>query len=121
MNTMKQAAAWPLIIGVAGLAVLLTVTANLSSPFRPVLVFGFMLICPGMAFVRLLHLNDRWTEVCLALGLSLALDTLVSEILVLLRIWSLVGCVFVIVLLSIGGAMLQLIAALRATAMEVQP
>ena len=35
------------------------------------LVFGFLLICPGMAFVRLLRLKDRFAEFMLAVALSL--------------------------------------------------
>ena len=82
----KQILGWPLIIVGAGIAVVLMVAANLVSPLRPALVFGFLFVCPGMAFVRLLHLRNRFTEFMLAVALSLAIDTLVSEMLVLTRI-----------------------------------
>ena len=98
---------WPIIIVSTGLLLTLIVATNLDSPLRPIAAFGFLFICPGMAFVRLLRLTDRWVELGLAVALSVALDTLIAEILVLLRIWSLSATVIAIVAISIGGAALQ--------------
>jgi hypothetical protein len=112
MKAITQAA-WPLIIIGAGIGLMLTVAADLASPLRPILVFGFLLICPGMAFVRLLHLRDRFAELMLAVALSLAITTLVSEMLVLMGIWSPAGSVLAIVSIAIAGAVLQLISGQR--------
>jgi hypothetical protein len=113
MKTVRQSLGWPIIIVAAGIAVVLIVMADLASPLRPLLVFGYLLVCPGMAYIRLLHLQDRFAEFVLAVALSLAIDTLVSEMLVLMRIWSLAGGVIAIVTVSIAGVVLQLIAARR--------
>ena len=104
----KQALGWPLIIVGTGIAVVLMVAANLASPLRPILAFGFLFVCPGMAFVRLLHLHNRFAEFSLAVALSLAIDTLVSEMLVLMKIWSPLGSLLMIVIISLAGAVLQL-------------
>lgn len=105
---------WPIIIVSTGLLLTLIVAANLNSPLRSLVAFGFLLVCPGMAFVRLLHLTDRWVELGLAVPLSIALDTLIAEMLVLLKIWSLNGAVIVLVAISIGGAALQGVISYRA-------
>ena len=105
---------WPIIIVSTGLLLTLIVAANLNSPLRPLVAFGFLLVCPGMAFVRLLHLTDHWVELGLAVPLSIALDTLIAEMLVLLKIWSLNGAVIVLVAISIGGAALQGVISYRA-------
>ncbi len=116
MKTAKQSLRWPLIILGAGCAVILMVAADLASPLRPILVFGFLFVCPGMAFIRLLHLRDRFAEFMLAVALSLAIVTLVSEILVMMRIWTLQGSLLATVIISSAGAALQLIAAQRSAA-----
>ena len=111
MKTVKHSLGWPLIIAGTGISVVLMVAADLVSPLQPILVFGFLLVCPGMAYIRLLHLRDRFTEFILAVALSLVISTLVSETLVLMRLWSSAGSLLVIVILSIAGAVLQLIVA----------
>ncbi len=105
----KQTLGWPLISGGLGIIVVLMAAANLASPLRPILVFGFLFICPGMAFVRLLHLHNRFAEFMLAVALSLTIDTLVSEVLVLLRHWSSLGSLLAIVSITLIGAVLQVI------------
>jgi hypothetical protein len=107
----KQMLAWPLIISGLGIAVVLLVAANLESPLRPILVFGFLFVCPGMAFVQLLHLHQRFTEFILAVALSLTIVTLVSEMLVLMRLWSPLGSLLTIVIITLIGVALQLIRA----------
>ncbi|HSD84070.1 MAG TPA: hypothetical protein VLG46_09440 [Anaerolineae bacterium] len=111
MKTKRHARGWPIIIVTTGIVVALIVMANVRSPLRPILALGFLGIGPGMAFIRLLRLKERFAEFILAVALSLAIDTLVSEMLVLMRIWSLVGSVLAIVIISIVGAVLQVIVA----------
>jgi len=58
------------------------------NPLRGILVFVFMLICPGLAFVHLLPGKDQVTRFILVIGLSLALDTAVAQIVLYLGRWS---------------------------------
>ena len=111
---MKQTLGWPLIIIGGGIAILLIVIANWASLLRPLLVFGYLLVCPGMAFVRLLSLKNHFAELMLAVALSLTICTLISEMLVLMRSWSMMSSLVTIVVLSIVGAILQLITQRRA-------
>jgi heme/copper-type cytochrome/quinol oxidase subunit 4 len=71
--------------------------------------FWFLLICPGMAFVRLLGIRERLTELIVAIALSMALDTAVSETMVLTKRWSPEWGLVVLIGMSAAGAALQII------------
>jgi hypothetical protein len=62
-----------------------------------------------MAIVRLIHLNDRFIELVLAVALSLALGTLVAEILVLAKRWSPPAILAILIGTSLTGASLQIL------------
>jgi len=79
-----------------------------SSSFRVAIVFWFMLVCPGMAFVRLLHLRGHLVEFTLAIGLSLALDTIVAEGMVLAKRWSPEWGLVALAVLCVVGAVIQI-------------
>lgn len=79
-----------------------------SSSFRVAIVFWFMLVCPGMAFVRLLHLRGLLMELTLAIGLSIALDTIVAEGMVLAKRWSPEGGLVALAVLCAVGAVIQI-------------
>lgn len=110
---MKNSLWWPLIIIVAGCAMGLLIVTDLHSPLRVALTFAFFLICPGMAFVRLLGLNEWLTELTLAVALSFALNTLLSEALVFAEIWSPQLGGMVLIALTLIGALIQLSRALH--------
>jgi hypothetical protein len=78
----------PAAILLSSLVVIAAVYGEWQNPLRGMLVFGFMLICPGMAFAHLLPGKDQITRFVLVLGLSLALDTAVAEVVLYLGIWS---------------------------------
>lgn len=110
---MKRSLRWPIIIlASALLSVFVTITGG---AFRPVVVFWFLLICPGMAFVRLLHIDDFVTELTLAVAFSVAMSTIVAETMVLAGIWSSEGGLLVLVSVSMLGAAFQIIEAKRRT------
>jgi len=102
---------WPLVIvASAGLAIL-AMLGGIGSPVRPVVAFWFLLLCPGMAFMWLFKLEDWYSELALALALSLALDVIVSETMVLARIWSPTWALAVLAVISTVGAVSQMRAA----------
>ncbi len=104
---------WSIIIILSAVAVALAIVVNAGSPIRPLLVFWFLLVCPGIAFVQLMHIEGRLVELVLAIALSIALDTLVAEIMALNRLWSYRGGLFVLICLSLFGAALQIMRALN--------
>ena len=55
---------------------------------RPILVGGFLLVCPGMALVQWLELDDALARWILALACSFVIDTAVAGMLVYAGQWS---------------------------------
>jgi uncharacterized membrane protein len=78
----------PAFILLSSLMVTVAVYGEWKNPLRGILVFGFMLICPGMAFAHLLPGKDQITRFILVIGLSLALDTAIAEVVLYLGLWS---------------------------------
>ncbi len=106
---MRRAFGWPLIIAVSAIGVGLAVLIDLGPPIRPLVAFWFLLVCPGMAFVRLLDIDEWITEWTMAIALSLALDALVAAIMVVTKTWSPAWALFVLIWVSLTGAVLQLV------------
>ena len=109
---MIRLSAWPVTIIISSLGVALAMSGNIGMPFRPLIAFWFLLVCPGMAFIGLLHLKEHLTELTLAVALSLTLDTLVAEVMALNHMWSSKWGLFGLICLSLVGVTLQLIATL---------
>jgi uncharacterized membrane protein len=84
------------------------VATGSQSPFRSVLVFWFLLVCPGMAFVKLLPVRSQLIELTLAVAGSIVLNTLVAEVLIYTRRWSPEWGLYALVLLSFVGVALQI-------------
>ena len=85
---MLRSALWSLVIVASAIGAGLAVVSDMGSPIRPVIAFWFLLICPGMAIVHLLRVGDRAAEVTLAVALSIAIDTIVAEAMILTGLWS---------------------------------
>jgi hypothetical protein len=77
-----------LLILIATIVALIFSFSGVESTLRQVAVFGFLLLAPGMAYVRLLKLGNPITELTFSVLLSLTLNTIVSEVLVLIQIWN---------------------------------
>lgn len=108
---MRRPWLWPGVIAASSLAAALGVGGLLPAPLRALVTLWFLAVCPGMAWVRLLNVDNslaRWT---LAVGLSLALVTLLAEGMALAGAWSPPGAVAALIVLSLAGAALQLRAA----------
>ncbi len=71
------------------------------------LTFWFLLVCPGMAFIRLLQLKKIYQEWTLAIALSIALDGLIASLLIYTHHWSVAAGLIILILLSAAGALLQ--------------
>jgi hypothetical protein len=105
---MIRSLSWPVILIVSALFASLTLATNLAGFLQPWFIFWFLLVCPGMAFIRLFHIKDPLSEWVLAIALSLALDTILAEIMVLTRHWSPAGGLVLLISLSLAGALLQI-------------
>jgi len=111
---MKRNLIWPILIIVSAIFSGLLAWSDSESAIRPYLLAWFVLVCPGMAVVGLLRLRDLVTEIVLSIALSLALGTLVAELLVLTRQWSAPTVLAILIGISLVGAILQLKNGVRA-------
>lgn len=94
---------WPFVIVLLGVFAFLTVVIGVWPQWRALIVFSFMLICPGMAFVRLLNVKDSLITITLAVALSLAIDAVVAMIQLYSQQWSpTFGLVILIAISFIG-------------------
>ena len=69
---------WPPVIVLSALGASVADYADVHSPIRPLVALWFLSLCPGMAFVRLLDIEEGYVELTLAIALSLALNTAVA-------------------------------------------
>ncbi len=99
---------WPVLIILSALGAGLMTFGDTVSTMRRALVLWFLFICPGMAFVRLLRLNDGIAQLTLAIALSLALDTIVAGSMLYAGVWSPKGILSIVIALSLLGAALQI-------------
>jgi O-antigen/teichoic acid export membrane protein len=97
----------PLILALTTAAVGAAVLLGVGNPLRTVIVLSFLAFGPGLSLVPLLRIGG-WNGLILALGLSLALDLVVSTAMIYLAIWSPDGTFLVLVILSLVGAITQI-------------
>lgn len=79
---------WPYLISALAAISVVLVILDLSVPLRAPLVLAFATICPGMALVRLLRLDEPWPELLLAIVVSLAVAGVMATISVYLGAWN---------------------------------
>jgi hypothetical protein len=106
---MKRSFWWPLVIILTASAMTLAIWLDTDTPWRVAVTFVFVLLCPGMAFVRLFEIKEWLIELTLAVAVSIGLSTLVSEVMVLTTAWSPRWGGVVLIGISLIGVALQLI------------
>ena len=79
---------------------------------RAPLVIVYLFLCPGLVFVRLLNIQDQFVEWTLAIALSIALNVVISEMMVFANWWSPHAALFVLVYLTMAVALYDLLSAL---------
>jgi uncharacterized membrane protein len=104
---------WPTIIVGSAIGISVIVLGDLALPIRPAMALWFLLVCPGMAFVQLLHVEDSISELTLAVALSLAIDSVLAIVMVCARLWSPKWGFAILVGITMVGVILQIVAACR--------
>lgn len=99
---------WPIVIIASAVIAGLVALSSADGILRQLLLFWFILVCPGMAVIRLLHLGDTLTQTILAVALSLVLATLVAEVMLLAHKWSPTAILTVLIVISLAGALQQI-------------
>ncbi|HEX6480244.1 MAG TPA: hypothetical protein VF043_15510 [Ktedonobacteraceae bacterium] len=98
---------WATIITISAIAVSLVTFVIPDTPLRPIIVFWFLFVCPGMIVVRFLRLNEPVTEWTLALALSFSIDAIIAGILLYAGRWSPTVILIILIGLCLGGAFVQ--------------
>jgi hypothetical protein len=88
----------------SGLIAVLALLPHVPVSVRAVLVVGFALVAPGLAWVRLVHIEDRLAELTLGIALSIAIGTLVASLQAYAGAWSPKGCIVVLALVVVAAA-----------------
>jgi hypothetical protein len=70
---------------------------------RPVVALPFLVLCPGLAWARLLRVEPALNEVLLGVALSLALDTIVATALLYAHLPSAKTSLAVLVVITVCG------------------
>jgi len=105
---MRSSWLWPTIIILSAGAASLVTFVIPASPMRPIVVMWFLFICPGIALVRLLHLNEPVVEWTLAIALSFAIDAIVAGIQLYAGRWSPTLTLELLIALSLAGVIAQI-------------
>ena len=100
---------WPAVILFSAVTSGLFFYLAFASPFRLITTLWFLLVCPGMAFVRLFQFDETYYEWTLAIALSISLDGIVACILLYTGFWSIELGLLIVILLSLSGALLQIL------------
>ena len=98
----------PAVVLLAAAATVLVTAADGASPLRTVIVLAFVALGPGLALVPLIDIGEAWSELTLALAVSLALDVLIAGALVYAGVWSSATALAILVAVSVLGAAAQL-------------
>ena len=88
----------------------LVVWGSVTPALRGPVVLAFLLVGPGMALVHPLRLRDRLAELCLAVALSIALDTLFASAFLYARGWSPDGILAALIAVAVLAAGSDLLA-----------
>jgi hypothetical protein len=96
-----------LIVASSALAMLEGVLATGASPLRVIAIVWFLTVCPGLAVVGLLALDDRWLALAIVPALSFSLDVFVGGILSYTGLWSPSAGILILVAFSVSGAVAQ--------------
>ncbi len=99
---------WPVAIMLSAAIVGALAVGGTGSPLRPIVTLGFLTVCPGMAIIRLLQLEDVLTELTLAVAFSIALDSLVAGTMLYVGWWSPRWALGLLLGVSVIGAACQL-------------
>ena len=99
-----------IVLLASGLIAVLAMLPHVPVPVRAVLVVGFALVSPGLAWVRLLGLHDRLAELTLGIALSIALGTLVASLQAYAGAWSPRASIVVLAILVVAAIITESLA-----------
>src|SRR5882762_5666264 len=99
----RRSLTWPAAILLSTVAVSVVTYAGIWPSVRPVVALPFLVLCPGMAWARLLRVDTELNTVLVGVALSLAIDTIVSTALLYAHQPSVRVNLGVLVAITVGG------------------
>ena len=112
---------WPGIVMSSTVAMIVVTIIGLGPPIAPAVALWFVLVCPGLPYVRLLGLREPLNEFLLTIALSLSIEAVVSLLLVWSSAWSSGRMLQVIIGITMLGAMLDADRTVSGRATAVRP
>lgn len=104
---------WPAILTVSTVAAAALFYTDSPSALRPWLVLWFLLVCPGMAVVRIFDVQEPLLEWVLSIALSISLAGIISTIQIYTHTWSPANALGILIGLTLGGVAVQSMLNLR--------
>ena len=85
------------LVLVSGVGATLANLLEVPSLIRVSVALWFLFVCPGLAIVQMLHIEDLWALLSVSIALSLAIDMLTAEVMLYAGAWSPIGGLFALV------------------------
>ncbi len=104
---------WPVILVVSAMGTGVLFFVDGHSPLRPFVVLWFLMVCPGMAVVRIFNVHEILLEWVLALSLSISLAGIISSIMIYTHIWSPGLGLGILITITVAGVVVQTLLNLR--------
>jgi Peptidase family M23 len=98
---------WLALLIAASTTVAALAYTDVHTPARVLLVPAFLLVFPGMAWVRLLRIFERTMTVILAISLSIVVDTAVPGTLVYAGGWSAGAALAIVLAVTLAGGLCE--------------
>jgi uncharacterized membrane protein HdeD (DUF308 family) len=104
---------WPGTLAASALIMGLLFFADLHTSLRPIVALWFLLVCPGMAIVRIFDVQELVLEWVLAIALSISLAGIISIVMIYTATWSPAVGLLILIGLTIAGVIIQILLNLR--------
>ena len=99
----RRSLTWPAAILLSTVAVSVVTYADIWPSVRPFVALPFLVLCPGLAWARLLRVEPELNTILLGIALSLAIDTIVATALLYAHQPSVQVNLGALVAITIGG------------------
>jgi uncharacterized membrane protein len=99
----RRSLTWPAAILLSTVAVSVVTFAGIWPSVRPFVALPFLVLCPGLAWARLLRVQPELNTVMLGVALSLAIDTIVATALLYAHQPSVKVNLAVLIAITVGG------------------
>ncbi len=104
------------VLSVIAIGATVAFAAGWESPLRTVLVLIFLLFVPGLALVELLKVRDPLSQLALATGASLALETVAGVTLLYAGAFSAERTMAIVVALTLAALLVAMVRESRGSA-----